>query len=142
MLSGETSYGKKRKYDHMKPGDVAIWERFMEKYPDAYKSVIYDLSLGQGSIIPDGTPDNLAKDFRLLGQRKIDVVGIKDDNIDIIEVKPNAGPSAVGQILNYIELYKGYIDPEAKPNALIVTDQQQRDMSQLAFNFGIKVIQV
>ena len=91
-------YGKRNWYPHMMPADVAIWERFIEKFPNAYNSVEYDVKVG---AIPKFVTEH--EDVAIQGQaplyaRKIDVVGHAGANIDIIELKPNAGMSTLGQV--------------------------------------------
>src|SRR5690349_2056741 len=94
-------YEKRYKYPHMKPADVAIWERFIEKNPDAYDTVQYDFNVGDAppfNPLINGEEDlNQDALYRL----KIDVVGKKGNIIDIIELKPKAGPSTIGQVKGY-----------------------------------------
>ena len=39
-------YEQRADYPHMSVRDKAIWERFLLKYPDAYKQVQYDFHIG------------------------------------------------------------------------------------------------
>lgn len=135
-----SEYKKLYKYPHMKPRDIAIWERHLEKYPDAYDGVLYDLNVGEGAKIPKETPENVAKSYTVLTQRKIDVVGYKAGRVDIIEVKPEASASTIGQVLGYIELYKNYVDPESDPTPVIVTDTLMPDMPLLCARQGVRLV--
>src|SRR3990167_1594976 len=92
-------YGTRYKYPHLKPADVLIWEEFMLQNPKAYETVIYDQAVGQGSPIPEGTEKNIAQDFKILTQYKIDVIGFFQNRVDIIELKPAAALAALGQVL-------------------------------------------
>lgn len=140
MENVRVTYGLKSSYNHLKPNDEAIWERFIKAFPNAYTEVIYDLAVGQGAQIPQGTEPALAKDFTLLNQKKIDVVGFNGDNIDIIEVKPRASFSAIGQIVGYRTLYLNYVDPNAKVRAVILTDALLPDMALLAEEHNVKIL--
>ncbi len=133
-------YGKRPWYPNLRENETFIWDRFIEKYPDAYDEVIYNLHLGEGADIPAGTEENIARDFKLLTQYKIDVVGFSKNQIDIIEIKPYAGASAIGQVVSYSELYKKFIDPEARPNLVILTDQMRPDTKTLAETLNLKLI--
>lgn len=135
-----TKYEKKPWYPNLREGETYIWDRFLTKYPDAYDEVIYNLHIGEGAEIPPGTQENIARDFKLLTQYKIDVVGFKNKEIDIIEIKPYAGAGAIGQVISYAELYKKYIDPFANPNLIILTDQIRPDTELLAKQLNIKLI--
>ena len=135
-------FGKRSNYPHMKPADVPIWERFIETFPDAYDEVAYDVAVGTGAPIPPGTPEDVARDFTGLTQRKIDVVGFNEGLVDIIEVKPRAGTNAFGQVKGYEILYKKFIDSAVKTRALVITDEETTDLELLKRNMGVEVIVV
>ena len=133
------SYGPRHHYPHMKPADVAIWEEFIEQNPKAYETAIYDQAVGEGAEIPEGTQDNMARDFKILTQWKIDVVGFFQDQIHIIELKPNAGISALGQVLGYANLFKKTFKPVGTVTPVVITDRLRPDMLALAKEMGVKI---
>lgn len=135
-------YGKRYKYPHMKPYDVAIWERFMFKFPKAYIYVIYDLPLGTGAEIPADTDENIASDFKTLTQWKVDVVGYRKEFTDVIEIKPNAGLSAIGQVKGYAILYDKSDGKNDKIRPVLITDQLRPDMEKVAAREGVTIIVV
>src|SRR3990167_10659901 len=100
----KTKYEKKSWYPNMREAETVIWDRFLLAYPNAYDEVVYNLKLGEGADIPEGTEENIADDFKQLTQHKIDVVGFKGKNVDIIELKPYAGVGAIGQVIVYRDL--------------------------------------
>lgn len=124
----------------MRPEDQAIWDRFINKYPEAYDEVFYDFPVGEGSPIPKKTQENLARDFRILTQWKIDVVAKKNNTIDIIELKPNAGISALGQVQAYAILYARIAPTNIKIIPTLITDILRPDMEKLAIIEKIKLI--
>jgi len=130
-------YGIRYKYPHMKPNDVAIWERFMVENPDAYESVDYDLALGGVRNVPDDIDPATRKSVVMLGQRKVDVVGYRSGRVDLIEVKPNAGGTALGQAKMYEKLYRDYIDPTANVRGVVLTDSVSDDVVALAEYMGV-----
>jgi hypothetical protein len=138
----KVKYEKKSWYPNMKPGETEIWNRFIDKYPEKYDEVVYNLKVGQGALIPEGTEENIAQDFKELTQHKIDVVGFKGKIIDIIEVKPYAGTSAVGQVIGYRELYVKHIDQYAWPTLVIVTDLKRQDTETICEKQGIELMTV
>ena len=135
-------FKKLGKYPHMKPADILIWERFIEAHPDAYDSVQYDLGVG---LLPPFEVIVVAEtggsDAELY-LRKIDVVGFKDGVVDVIELKPNAGPGAVGQVEHNAFLYKNFVDKGSAPNAVLITDDFKPDVLLFATSKGVKIIQV
>lgn len=136
----QVPYGKRYWYDHMGPQDQAIWERFIAAYPTAYETCQYDVAVGTppqfDTTVNPATDGNIAR----LYMRKIDVVGFKPGAIDIIEVKPRAGMSAVGQVVGYRELYVRDHKPALLPKAVIVTDRSDPDLEQVAAAQGVRVV--
>jgi hypothetical protein len=136
----KTKFEKKSWYPNMRDKETLIWERFLAKFPDAYDEVVYNLKLGEGADIPEGTAENIARDFKELTQHKIDVVGFKGNNIDIIELKPYAGVGAIGQVIGYRDLYITYIDRNANPNLVVISDVLRNDTKTIADKQNIKLI--
>lgn len=139
-MLGKFPYEIRYKYPHLKPQDVTIWERFITAKPGFYESVDYDVALGEGAKIPTDAPENIARDFKILTQYKIDVVGYQGNSIDIMEIKPNAGGPALGQVKGYEALYKAYINPNAKTRTVVLTDQARPDIFLLAHELNVTII--
>jgi hypothetical protein len=69
---------------------------------------------------------------------RIDAIGYRADEIWILEVKPDAGASAVGQLLTYKTLY---LDEYPAPNKLylaVITNQLRHDMERVFTEHGIR----
>ena len=135
-------YGKRNWYPHMMPEDVAIWERFMQQFPDMYDSCEYDVKVGQPPEFVTGHDDEAMRAQAPLYQRKIDVVGYKGDQIDIIELKPRASTSALGQVNGYRHLYMRDYTPPETPKAVVITDQLLPEMDELAAAAGVQLVVV
>ena len=135
-------YEKRDKYTHMSEADKAIWERFIEKYPHAFNSVQYDFRVGDpppfNPLGNDGEDLNQDALYRL----RIDVVGRNGENRSIIEIKPKAGPSTIGQVKGYLTLYKRDEAPVGAIKGMIITDIIQPNMDYLAKVEGIEIIAV
>lgn len=133
-------YRKRYWYPHMKPADITIWERFVDKYPDVYKAVSYDVAVGTGAAIPPGVEASIARGFKTLTQRKIDVVALDGNKVDIIELKPAAGTSAIGQVLGYVELFKRDQPTAEAVRPVLITDSIDADAQHVADKLGVTVI--
>ncbi len=133
---------KRYHYPHMKPGDVEIWNRFIEQFPNVYDHCQYDVPVGtvpehaKGPLAPGAGSDEI------LYNRKIDVVAFKGDQIDIIEIKPSAGPSTIGQVKGYQHLYKRDYTPPVEPKAIVLTDNLLPDMGEIARAQGVLIVVV
>jgi len=133
-------YGKRPFYPHMMPFDVVIWERFLEQFPNVYDHVSYDVKVGSlpsfdTMVSPEtgGRADNLYK-------KKIDVVAYKGDQIDIIELKPDAKASAIGQVKLYRRLFIQEFTPPVSPKMILITDRLNPDMQAFAVEEGVQII--
>jgi len=133
-------YGKRYWYPHLQPKDIALWERFIEQNPDAYDFVQYDVCVGDDPEFETEMPGMEEGEEWKLYQKKIDVVGFKQEQIDIIELKPRAKASAVGQVKLYKKLYKRDYKPPTGPMAIIITDEMAKDVKEFANEEGVEVI--
>ena len=126
----------------MSVSDTAIWEKFIEQYPDAYTFCQYDFHIGDAppfnTLMDDGEDLNQDKLYRL----RIDVIGHKNGNDDIIELKPNAGVSTIGQVQSYKTLFIRDELPKGKVQAVIITDKLQPNMDYLCKQADVKLIVV
>lgn len=135
-------YGTRYKYPHMAPNDVAIWERFMDKYPARFTGVVYDLALGAVPSFVRAEGEVLSGDIGRLYQRRIDALAFEGKKVILIEVKPNAGLAAIGQVRGYASLYKAYIDPAAEVVPMLLTDNVRPDIPMLAYQEGVELVVV
>ena len=134
------AYTKLAWYPHMKPNDVEIWERFIMQNPDKYEQVQYDVCCGDGAEFDTNLGDSPSSSADKLYRKKIDVVGYKGDSIDIIELKPNAGASALGQVLGYVVLYKSEHPSLKEPRPVVITNAIRPDMLKMANAMGVTVL--
>lgn len=132
-------YEKLAKYPHMLARDIKIWEAFIDTHPDWYQEVAYDVKVGKGVEVPDEYPGNIKRDALALTRKRIDVVGWTAGGVDVIEVKPYAGLSAVGQVLSYRELLIRDRAPGVVVRPVIVTDVLQSDLELVCSRLGIVV---
>jgi Endonuclease NucS len=130
-------YEKRYKYPHLAPNDVAIWEKFIDTYPTRYSTVDYDFALGGVPLSAQIFNSPIGNEMVRIYQRRIDVLAQSGNETHIIEVKPRAGLSALGQVKGYAELYLQYVDPTAKVVPILVTDSHEPDMRMLADKMGV-----
>lgn len=135
-------FEKRYKYPHMKKEDIAIWERFISKFPNAYVSCQYDVPVGEEKEELAGEHEEIGGESWKLHQKKIDVVGYAPNSIDVAELKPRAGAAAVGQVKNYKRLFIKDYTPPLEPRAVIITDEASQDFRDFAREEGVVVIVV
>ena len=122
--------------------DKEIWERFLIKFPNAYSQCQYDFHVGEAppfnTLMDDGEDKNQDMLYRL----RIDVVGGSANGIDIIEVKPDAGPSTIGQVQSYAKLYDRDEEVKGQLGLVIITDKERPNMDYLCRQAGVRLIVV
>lgn len=128
---------KLARYPHMFPKDIAIWERFLEQYAEEYTGFSYDIKVGKGTEVSPDMPEEYARMADILSKYRIDVVGFKENLIEIIEVKPEASTVAIGQVVAYVSLYIRDFAPQVEVKGAIVTDRFIPDISYLTMQQGI-----
>ena len=104
-MAGQFNYEKMRKYPHLLGEDVPVWDRFIEQYPDRFDTIDYDVHVGTGISGLQGEDPTFDRQFRALTQKRIDVIGWKNELPTIVEVKFKVGLDTLGQILGYRALY-------------------------------------
>ncbi len=139
-MPGQYPYALRYKYPHLKPQDVAIWARFIQAKPGYYESVDYDLAVGDKPRFDTTVEPQTGGTNEFNYRRKIDVVGYRAGVVEVVEIKPSASPSTIGQILGYKMLYLNYIDPAAKVEAVIITDRVMPDMAHLSYLSGVTLL--
>lgn len=118
----------------MFPGDVEVWERFLDKYGKIYQGFYYDVMCGKEAKMFPRWDMNYQKDAWVLSQLRIDAVGETPDTTDVIEVKPRGNMASIGQLLTYKECYISEYHPtksvrmilvagEIDPNILAIAEQ-------------------
>jgi len=125
-------------YRHLVPAERVLWERWLALYADLYDRYVYDLHLGEGRPCLPEWDSKTCELHKLLSKKRCDVVGYKPGEICIFEIKPDAGLSAIGQLLSYRALYEKEYAP-VEPIALaVITDRIWPDEEWLFNHFGIK----
>lgn len=119
-MSGRLVYGPRSRYPHMAGEDKAVWERFIEKFPDRFETVDYDFRVGEGETPPADFPENYARMVTSLSQLRIDAVCWIGEKPTIVEVKPRGLISAVGQLTGYRVLWMKDFKEFGTPDLLLV----------------------
>jgi len=119
--------------------DLLLWERFRKLYAKDYVAFYFDVALGSGEDAAPGVNENVAKAWNRLTKFRADVVGDTGEEWHLIELRPNAGPGAVGAIQTYSTLWLTG-PPDSRPvKPIIVTDRCSSDIRRVAELTGVEV---
>ena len=120
------------KYPHMFPHDVAVWERFLDKFGGLYEGFYYDIMCGEECKQVPRWEEKYRRDAIILSKLRIDAVGVRGNTLDIIEVKPRGNMAAVGQLLTYMEQYQKEYNPSQSLRAVLVCGEIDPNVLPLA----------
>lgn len=127
------------KYPRMAKMDYELWNKFIAEKGREYDSFDYDVKVGKGVKPTGDVPANLAADFESLTKKRIDAVGYQPGGVTLIEVKPRAGTSALGQLLSYSDLYKSTFPGNNIKQLALVTAFINPDEENVYDKYGIKI---
>lgn len=85
--------------------ESAVAKAWLDKHAAEYDSVEFNVRLGQGILLPSGSPEYLKQYARASTTKRADLI-LKAGNVaTIVEVKVRIGGSALGQLQLYRMLY-------------------------------------
>lgn len=128
----------------MAPRDRTLWARALIERPDirALEPFIYNLRVGTGIELPP-TATQQERDIAWIETTKrIDVVGRANGQSTIIEVKPRAGASAIGQLIVYAALYNQDFPELRTGRRMIITDELAPNTREIFVQNGIEIIEL
>jgi len=130
------------KYPHMLPVEAELWDKFLAIRRPEFIKLEYDVHVGELIDEPPGLPEYLKGMLQAVYRKRIDVVAYDPDRIYVIEVKPRAGLSAIGQVMAYKLLYQDEFTPNVPVEMRIVCERIATDIPRIAKELNIGIWQV
>lgn len=130
------------RYPQVSPRDRDILDRFLDFHESGIKTLWYNVYVGEGLLIEDPENPEISEGFQQSTQRRIDVVVefLDQSELHIAEVRPYAGPGALGSALTTWYLFK---EEDQRPSVpAIITDRLATDMKAVHENFLVRVFEV
>jgi hypothetical protein len=122
-------YIRLHSYPHMLPPDARIWDAFVYLHSTAFTNVQYDVHVGEGMPRQQHWDDSIYRMAKIITQRRIDVIGWKNQIPWIIEVKQSPGVSAVGQLVSYKTLYLREYPQHISVKLYLICDRLDQDIA-------------
>lgn len=122
--------------------DVPIWERFLDLRAGDFIGFVYDARVGKGIAPPPGLGPELVKMQFDVTSKRIDAIGVRSEELWLIEVRRRFGLSSIGQVLGYAVLLREELDSDRQVKVVIVTDNMGRDEELISRKLGIEVVVV
>ena len=124
-------------YPHLRPDEALIWETYLTVIADPAISVAYDVHVGQIPTTFAQLSEPMRRHALAVYPKKLDVVMLLPTLSAIVELKPYAGLTAIGQVLSYCFLFSRQYPQFPSSKAFILTDRPQLDMHDLCDHFNI-----
>lgn len=131
------TYGIRRHYPHMIGEDKLVWERFVKANPDFFQEVDYDVHVGEGMTMPDNWTERDLGWAKQLTQKRIDVIGFKNETITLVEVKRRVDLATLGQVLGYKFLYERRENLVNKTESIVIAALADVDDRDILGHYGI-----
>ena len=127
----------KRKYAHLLPKDTEIMTRYLRQWGKRLEAIAYDVHVGEGIDVGTEYPPEIVRMTSSISRMRLDALARQDGKYIIIEAKPSAGVTAIGQVLSYFYLIADSY-PTIKPlKMLIVTDFLRPDVLKVCRHYKI-----
>lgn len=124
---------------HISADDLGLWEQFRKLHAGDYQRFYFDVALGTGEDSPPNTRPSVAEAWKRLTMFRADVVGDTGKEWHLIELRPNAGPGALGAVQTYSTLWLNG-PPDTRPvKPILVTDRCSSDIRRVASLMGVEV---
>jgi len=130
----------KARYPHMLREDQVVWAAFIEKNELVFDEVWYDVHVGRQMDVPEGSPEWMAAVAAGVSRKRIDVVARLGDVTFIIEVKPIANTTAVGQAATYMNLFVKEFRITGPVSAMVISATVDVDVLDTLREMGVQVI--
>ncbi len=132
----------RQKLPSLVPGEIVIFYRWLELHPTEYDRYDFAVRIGKGEDPGDTFEQSLREMWIHNTQLRIDAVGYNGPDPTIIEVKDDAGPAAVGQILTYGTIWRQEHRSIAAPKLRLICRTFSANILPIVRDAGITLDQV
>ena len=121
----------------MSANDMNLWVRFRESYAQEFKNFYFDCHVGDPVLEAPDLEEEMQRVVEAVSRRRIDVVGEKENEWWLIELRQNAGPGAIGSILTYKTLWEEDPPDKRLVTPIIVTDYTDKNLVRVCSKLNI-----
>lgn len=133
---------KLSKYPHLSVADSEIANLYWKSNFFDFQRACYDITVGFGRSFDPNAPLNLQTDWRYLTSLKIDMLGLKENDIYIVEFKSYGDPKGIGQLLCYRKLFDDKFAPTNNTLMCLICNRTHPDIITVANFYNIKILLV
>lgn len=120
--------------------DLALWIRFRELYATDFLHFYFDVKVGEATMFIEGLEEDMLRVVDQVSRRRIDVVGEKDNEYWIMELRENAGPGAIGSVLTYLTLWNDDPPDNKLATPVIITNYTDKNLVHVCSKLNIIIL--
>jgi len=124
------------------PEDYDIWKVWRPRNFKRFDKLNFNVRLFRPLTLDPGLPENIKRMAEFNAAKRIDVLGWCAGAASIIELRNNAGLSAIGQLLGYNKLFRKEFPDMSQVKMILVSNRFDPDVSETAESLNIDVEQV
>lgn len=126
-------------YPAMSTGDRPLWEAYLTEHGPRYVGIAYNVTVGGAEAPPSIEAQEMRRAWRFNTSKRIDALAFRQDAIHLIEVRVNAGPTAIGSLITYRHLLAEVLADARPVSLLLVTNIIAPDTRRVAEAQGITI---
>lgn len=134
------SQSRPTRYPHLLPEDADLWNDYLDQFSPPHTTFMYDVAVGPGRDPGDSFDDPIRKMALQLSKRRIDVVGIQPDGVEIFELTQSAGLKAAGQAIVYPHLLTVTWDLSIPVTMTVICRNVQDGIESVLVAHGVRLV--
>jgi hypothetical protein len=128
------------KYPHLGKLDAFTADMYWKDNIFQFDSASYDVIVGGGRSTLPGFSNALTDDWMYLSSLKIDMIGRRNLNLTICELKPFADSGSIGQVLTYGQLFVNKFAVKTQPELCVICMETHPDIIKAANALNVRFV--
>ena len=131
---------KMNRYPHMMSEDAAVWQRYLTEPVTEMKRVWYDVHVGSGNVSAAESDEMIRRISAGVTRKRIDVVARVGGGYWVIELKPRADMTALGQALAYSRMFEAEYGAGDEVWPVVIAGEIDGDLVSIYDDSGVGLI--
>lgn len=121
------------------PGERDLFLRWFTRYGGEFSDYEFAVLLGPGQPVPDDLPLGLKSMVERVTRLRADFIARRGDRWWIFEIKPEARPSALGQLTSYKLFFQEEYPERGEPGLAVIAGRMATNMDEVFRRAGVVV---
>lgn len=118
-------------YPGLNQSSVELWREWLGFYEDMFENYQYNVRVGQGIQSPAHLTDEEKRLWKMLTQKRIDVLCERLGESWIIEIVERPGLASIGQLVGYMHLAQQYLEMKERTRLALICARLGHDMAAI-----------